>query len=55
MDPTALWKRIRENMEFLQGGGGEGDLRDELAEDLKNLAAWIYRGGFPPTLEVDDG
>lgn len=46
MDPTTVWQNLLTDMKALQRGDEE--LREDVVEHLRNLAAWLDKGGFPP-------
>ena len=49
MDPEATLRRA---LELIDRMGISGDERAELAEALRNLANWIERDGFLPSLDA---
>jgi hypothetical protein len=49
MDPHAIWTRLCAALDELGEHPDDADLRDEVIELLEALAAWLRRGGFPPT------
>lgn len=47
MDPDATMRRILSALAALKTGQ-DPDARGDAVEHLRNLAAWLKRGGFPP-------
>ena len=51
MDPDETWKDILYGMGALSTTPGREDTRECLVQDLRNLADWLEKGGFPPEHE----
>jgi hypothetical protein len=49
MDPNATWKMLCEALQELEAHPDDTDIREGVIELLEALAAWLQRGGFPPT------
>ena len=49
MDPNATWTLLCAALGELGQHPDDADLREEAIELLEALAAWLRRGGFPPT------
>ena len=51
MDPDTLWLMILEAIKDIHKDGGNPHTRLHAKDCLEQLGMWLYRGGFPPTLE----
>jgi hypothetical protein len=49
MDPNATWQMLCEALHELEANPDDTDSRERVVELLEALAAWLRRGGFPPT------
>jgi hypothetical protein len=50
MDPDATWRLIVETIRQIADNPNDRELRIVAASLLQALAAWLRRGGFPPTV-----
>ena len=50
MDPNATWQMLCEALQELEAHPDDIDIRERVVELLEALAAWLRKGGFPPTL-----
>jgi hypothetical protein len=49
MDPDATWRMLCETLQDLKQWPDSEECRAHAIELLEALAAWLRRGGFPPT------
>jgi hypothetical protein len=53
MDPNATYHEMISALASLTTTGSEDD-RDDAIEHLRSLASWLDRGGFAPTVAMED-
>jgi hypothetical protein len=49
MDPNATWKRLCKALHELAAHPDDITLREGVVALLEALAAWLRKGGFPPS------
>jgi hypothetical protein len=50
MDPNATWKMLCEALQELEAHPDDTPIREHVVELLEALAAWLRKGGFPPSV-----